>query len=84
MGNPISPAGTIEFGGLPSDIHHCTSHREGEWIIWRCPQCEGYERRYNWKTREMRIKRGNSEAQHTGMNTGMQNMEALKRGGSLN
>ena len=84
MGNPILPGGNIQFEGLPSDIHHCTSHRDGDWIIWRCPRCEGYERRYNWRTTEMRVKRGNSEAQHTGMSTREQNMEALQRGGSLN
>lgn len=70
----------LEFQGLPSDVHHCTSHREGEWVTWRCPHCEGYERSYNWHTGEMRINRGNSVAQHTGMNSRQQNMEALQRG----
>ena len=76
--------GELNFEGLPSDIHHCTSHREGEWITWRCPHCEGYERRYNLNTGEMRVKRGNSSAQHTGASTRDQNMEALQRGGNHN
>ncbi len=76
--------GELHFDGLPSDIHHCTSHREGEWITWRCPQCDGYERRYNLNTGEMRVNRGNSEAQHTGMSTREQNMEALQRVTKLN
>ncbi|MCB0576138.1 MAG: hypothetical protein KDC61_16405, partial [Saprospiraceae bacterium] len=57
-----------------------TSHRDGEWIIWRCPQCEGYERRLNWNTGEMSVRRGDSTAQHTGFSTREQNMEALQRG----
>ena len=74
----------LEFQGLPTDVHHCTSHREGEWITWRCPHCERYERRFNWQTGEMRVLRGNSAAQHTGMSTREQNMEALQRVVALN
>lgn len=80
MGDFFSSGGSLQFEGLPSDIHHCTSHREGEWITWRCPHCEGYERRYNWQTGEMRVNRANSAAQHTGVSTRTQNMEALQRG----
>lgn len=69
----------LHFDGLPSDVHHCTSHRDGEWITWRCPHCEGYERRLNWKTGEMRINRGNSTAQHAGVNDREQNMDGLQR-----
>lgn len=69
----------IHFDGLPSDVHHCTSHRDGEWITWRCPHCEGYERRLNWKTGEMRVKRGNSTAQHAGVNNREQDMDGLQR-----
>jgi hypothetical protein len=59
------------------DVHQCTSHRDGDWITWRCPHCEGYERRYNWQTGEMRLRSGNSTALHAGMSTREQNMEAL-------
>lgn len=55
------------FDGLPQNVHPCTSHREGDWIIWRCAQCAGYERRLNWSTGEMRVKRGGSEARHAGI-----------------
>lgn len=74
----------ISFKGLPTDIHHCTSHRDGDWVIWRCPQCADYERRMNWQTGEMHIRRGRSEAQHTGLSTKTQNMEALQKIGSVN
>lgn len=71
-------------GQSEENTHQCTSHREGDWIIWRCPYCQGYERRFNWVTNEMRTRRGGSEAQHTGMNTQNQNMEALTTGLSYN
>ncbi|MFN0037477.1 MAG: hypothetical protein ACKVUS_20645 [Saprospiraceae bacterium] len=69
--------GEITFTSLPETIHHCTSHRDGQWIVWRCPHCERYERRFNWNTGEMRITRSDSNAQHTGMSTSVQNMQAL-------
>ncbi|HMX41760.1 MAG TPA: hypothetical protein PK971_01460 [Saprospiraceae bacterium] len=71
-------------GQPDQDIHHCTSHRDGDWIIWRCPYCQSYERRYNWVTNEMRVRTGGSEALHAGMNTQQQNMEALTMGLSPN
>ncbi|MCA0235495.1 MAG: hypothetical protein LCH81_03855 [Bacteroidetes bacterium] len=73
------------FSHAPSQSqHYCTSHREGEWIVWRCPHCSDYERRMNWQTGEMRIKRGASTAQHIGASTKAQNMEALQQIVSLN
>lgn len=74
----------LHIEGLPADVHECTSYRDGEWITWRCPHCEGYERRLNWQTGEMRVRRGDSNAQHTGMNTGEQNMDGLRKVLSLN
>ncbi|MEO6038644.1 MAG: hypothetical protein ABIQ93_09545 [Saprospiraceae bacterium] len=74
----------ISFANLPTDIHQCTSHRQGDWITWRCPHCNSYERRYNFVTGEMQIKRGNSTAQHTGASTRAENMEALQQVLSFN
>ncbi len=71
---------TINFKGPSSDIHHCTSHQEGDWMVWRCPHCSDYERRMNWQTGEMKISRGKSTAQHGGASTKAQNMEALREG----
>ena len=48
-------------------IHQCTSHREGDWTVWRCPHCPGYERRYNWLTNRMKVRTGGSTALHSGM-----------------
>ncbi|MFN0175766.1 MAG: hypothetical protein ACKVU0_14030 [Saprospiraceae bacterium] len=76
--------GELSFIGLPEETHHCTSYRDGDWIVWRCPHCERYERRYNGRTGEMKIVRGGSEARHTGMSTQVQNMQALTKIQSLN
>ncbi len=76
--------GEFSFSDLPETTHHCTSHREGNWIVWRCPHCPGYERRLNWQTGQMRVRRGGSEAQHTGASTKAQDMSALTIGLSEN
>lgn len=33
--------------------HTLTGHREGDWIIFTCPKCKGFQKRCNWKTREV-------------------------------
>ena len=63
--------------GLPANVHHCTSHREGAWIVWRCPLCEGYERRFNLATGQMRCTKHPDGIVHTGMSNAASNMEAL-------
>ena len=68
----------LEFYGLPADVHHCTAHRDGEEIVWRCPLCEGYERRLNVNTGAMTAK-GKTGAMHTGCSTRAQNMEGLTK-----
>ncbi len=52
-----------------AEKHSCQSRLEGDWIIWTCPKCEGYERRLNWRTGEMKGKRSPAHAAlHYGMN----------------
>ena len=58
--------------------------RQGDWIIWRCARCNGYERKYNWKTGEMRVRRGGSDAQHTGSSDKASHLEALAEQFPLN
>lgn len=70
--------------GFTEQSHQCTSHREGDWIVWRCPHCNGYERRFNWVTNEMKVRNGGSSALHTGMSTKSENMEALRQVIALN
>lgn len=49
-----------------SDHHECKSFRNGDWIIFRCPECPDYERRLNWRTGEMKVKNDNPEINHKG------------------
>lgn len=44
---------SIHFKGASEDSHKCYSETEGDWIVFRCPVCEDYERRINIKTGEM-------------------------------
>ncbi len=58
---------TINFQASPDDLRHeCTSQRHGDWIIFRCPHCDDYERRLNWRTGEMRVRNARTEINHTG------------------
>ena len=60
------------------NVHHCTTFREGDWMVLRCPLCEGFERRFNFRTGEMRCSGGMFFGIiHTGISTGKSNMEAL-------
>jgi len=56
----------FSFSQIPQDTHQCSSRRDGDWLIWNCAQCAGYERRFNFVSGEMRTRRGGSLAQHTG------------------
>ncbi len=38
------------------DSHECESYRDGDWIVFLCPKCEGYERRLNWRTGDMKVR----------------------------
>ena len=58
---------TIKFEPDENMEHHeCESFREGDWIVFRCPQCGDYERRMNWRTGEMRSRNARPEFYHTG------------------
>ncbi len=42
--------------GEEFESHQCDAYRDGDWIVFLCPQCEGYERRLNWRTGEMKVR----------------------------
>lgn len=73
----------IEFEELSSDVHHCTSYRVEDTIIWKCPICIDYERRLNLTTGEMSCV-GKTGHPHTGSNDGGQNLNALLKNGKDN
>lgn len=74
----------FHFDGLPADIHSCTTQRQDDWIVWRCAQCAGYERRLNLVTGEMQVRRGGSTAQHTGASDKAAQLEAFAQTLSYN
>ena len=45
----------INLTNSDDDRHECESTREGDWIIFTCPHCPGYERRMNLRTRDMTV-----------------------------
>ncbi len=48
-------------------MHKCKTHREGDWVVFTCDKCPGYERRINLKTRKMRVSSPEDvQALHTG------------------
>jgi len=48
------------------EIHSCKSYRDGDWIIFYCPICIDYERRINWRTREMKSRNVKDNVKHLG------------------
>lgn len=48
------------------EVHHCESHRDGDWITYFCPLCPDYERRINWRTGEVTIRTSTPEILHDG------------------
>ena len=38
--------------------HQCNVRRDGDWAIFTCPQCEGYERRLNLRSGKTTIRPG--------------------------
>ncbi len=44
----------VSFNGVSENSHKCYGEMEGDWVVFRCPVCEDYERRVNFKTGEMK------------------------------
>lgn len=67
---------TIEIHTLTPETHTCTSFRQGDWVVFRCPICPGYERRVNLETGKTVVKGGTS-ALHTGSGGEGQDLSGL-------
>lgn len=37
-------------------VHFCEPEREGEWIVYTCKQCPGYERKVHVSTGKVKVK----------------------------
>lgn len=60
------------------ETHKCTSYKEGDWIVFKCPFCPQYERRMNLINRRMKTKGSSENILHIGMFDGNENVsEAL-------
>lgn len=46
--------------------HQCIGHKEGDWIIFTCPVCKDYQRQINCVTKQVTVRKGNSNAIHVG------------------
>ena len=51
---------SFEHDYSDTNRHLCESEMKGDWVVFTCPKCRGYEKRYNLKTEEMRVK-GNED-----------------------
>ena len=60
------------------ETHKCTSVRDGDWIIYHCPKCWDYERRFNWRTGEMKTRNIKANINHTGTHVSMEYLDVLK------
>ncbi|MBK8567875.1 MAG: hypothetical protein IPN76_32275 [Saprospiraceae bacterium] len=52
--------------------HHCIGHKEGDWVIFTCPICRDYQRLINCKTKQVIVRKGKSNAVHTGSHSPME------------
>lgn len=46
--------------------HKCSAYRDGDWIVFYCPRCYGYERKINWRTGETKSKNVTNDIRHSG------------------
>jgi hypothetical protein len=46
----------VEFNDSDEGKHKCTAIQYGCWVVYRCPLCPGFERRFNLTTGEMKLK----------------------------
>jgi len=57
----------MNFQSEGFEKHTCKSRREGDWLIFECPQCD-YVRKWNPTTSEMNlVDSGDENALHSGM-----------------
>lgn len=44
---------TVDLSNSNDKHHECKARREGDWVIFSCDKCPGYERKINLKTHRM-------------------------------
>jgi hypothetical protein len=74
----------IDFSPKPGyNNHECDAVTEGDWVVFRCPMCQDYERRINVVTGETRVKNPSSSVSHSGRHLSAQH-GALRANEALN
>jgi hypothetical protein len=63
----------LDFTGAGEhlDKHDCVSYQIDDWLIFKCQSCD-YVRKFNWKTREMKVKGGDTNTLHSGFHAPFQ------------
>jgi hypothetical protein len=58
----------LKFEITDTELRHtCLGRQEGEWVVFTCPECKGFERRINFHTGKMTTRQGeNPEVLHVG------------------
>ena len=56
----------FDSSSAENEVHKCKSYRDGDWIIYYCPQCSDYERRINWRTGKMKSRHIKKNINHVG------------------
>lgn len=55
----------FEENNIDNNVN-CSSYQEGDWIVFKSPLDEKYERRINWKTGETIVKNDDPKVQYKG------------------
>lgn len=56
----------------PQQEHQCISHQHGDWIIFTCPKCPGYQRQINLITGQNKTTGGRPGINHYGSHATLQ------------
>ncbi len=56
--------------------HECQSTRNGDWIVYTCPECD-YEMRENWRTGKMMVRNAKADIHHSGSYFPLEYLEAF-------
>ncbi|MGH7491365.1 MAG: hypothetical protein ACREOO_03110 [bacterium] len=71
------PISHHDLSGVTQTIHHCSSFRDADWIVYRCTAC-AYELRENWRTGELQVKNPAPAIRHFGGYFPQEYKEALE------
>ncbi len=69
----------VDLEAPQDSLHHkCESYQAGDWIIFHCSLCKGYERLLNWRTGKMKVKNDRVEIYHHGHNVPLESKQVTE------